>query len=342
MFGNPGKRSALTATGVRKQTLNAQPPPGGQTVLQFLLALPVAQEITFSFSMGLPDTMCSIDGSFFKVLIDGQTRFEHFALNEPGWVDAHISLSEFAGETVLLELVTDSGETVSCDWAHWADLLITAKGVEPNGDVNQDGTINILDLVLVAQHLGQKPLFDPRADVNKDGQVNVLDLVFVAEQLGEKVAAAPTQVDTIKTNTFSSEEIILVRRALKELEAIPQKSQNVKVAIQFLRAWLTDAYQNVPETKLLPNYPNPFNPETWIPYQLAESADVSVKIYDVGGRLVRTISVGFKPVGYCLTRERAAYWDGRNETGESVSSGVYFLQFIAGDFSATRQIVILK
>ena len=54
--------------------------------------------------------------------------FEHFAFNDPGWVDARISLSEFAGETVLLELVTDSGETISCDWAHWADLFYYSKG----------------------------------------------------------------------------------------------------------------------------------------------------------------------------------------------------------------------
>ena len=127
-----------------------------------------------------------------------------------------------------------------------------------------------------------------------------------------------------------------------ELESVPQKSRSVETTIQFLRLWLENANQNISETKLLPNYPNPFNPETWIPYQLAKAADVSVKIYDVGGRLVQTISVGFKPVGYYLTRERAAYWDGRNATGESVSSGVYFLQFIAGDFSATRQIAILK
>jgi flagellar hook assembly protein FlgD len=103
-----------------------------------------------------------------------------------------------------------------------------------------------------------------------------------------------------------------------------------------------DANQRVRETKLLPNYPNPFNPETWIPYQLAKAADVSVTIYDVGGHLVRTVSVGFKPVGYYLTRERAAYWDGRNETGEPVSSGVYFLQFVAGDFTTTQRVVIVK
>ena len=337
-----GKRSELTATGVRKQTLNAQPPPGGQTVLQFLLTLPAAQEVTFSFSMGLPDISCSIDGLFFKVLLNGQSRFEHFAFNEPGWVDARISLSEFAGETVLLELVTDSGETVSCDWAHWADLFITAKGVESNGDVNQDGIVNVLDIILVAQNLGQKSPSNPRVDVNKDGQVNILDLVFVAERLGEKVAAAPSQVDTIKSGTSSPGDIIVVRRALRELEAVPEKSHNVEITIQFLNAWLVNANQSVRETKLLPNYPNPFNPETWIPYQLAEAADVSMGIYDIGGRLVRTIPIGFKPVGYYLTRERAAYWDGRNEIGEPVSSGVYFLQFVAGDFATTQRVVIVK
>ena len=105
---------------------------------------------------------------------------------------------------------------------------------------------------------------------------------------------------------------------------------------------MAEVNQSVKETKLLSNYPNPFNPETWIPYQLAEAADVSVEIYDVGGRLVRTISVGFKPIGYYLTRERAAYWDGRNEAGESVSSGVYFLQFVAGNFTATQRVVIVK
>ena len=337
-----GNRSGLTATGVRKQTLDGHPPAGGQTVLQFLLALPAAQEVTFSFSMGLPDENCSIDGVVFKVLLNGQVRFEHLGFNEPGWVDTRIPLSEFAGETVLLELVTDSGETLSCDYAHWADLFITAKGVESNGDVNQDGIVNVLDIILVAQNLGQKPPSNPRTDVNKDGQVNILDLVSVAERLGEKVAAAPSQMEIVKGTSSSTKNIIVVRRALNELEAIREKSDSVKITVQFLRAWLANANQEVRETRLLPNYPNPFNPETWIPYQLSEAADINVEIYDVGGRLVRTIPIGFKPVGYYLTRERAAYWDGRNETGEPVSSGVYFLRFLAGDFTTTQRVVIVK
>ena len=337
-----GRRMHGTAGGIRKETIFAHPPPGGQTVLQFLLVLPAAQDVTFAFSMGLLDENRSDDGVVFKVLLNGQVRFEHFAFNEPGWVDANISLSEFAGETVLLELVTDAGESDHWDLAHWADLFITAKGVESNGDVNQDGIVNVLDIILVAQNLGQKSPSNPRVDVNKDGQVNVLDLVFVAERLGEKVAAAPSQMGVVKATPSSSENVIVVRRVLDELEAVPEKSHSIKITIQFLRAWLANANHDVKETRLLPNYPNPFNPETWIPYQLAKAADVSVTIYDVGGRLVRTISVGFKPVGYYLARERAAYWDGRNEIGESVSSGVYFIQFLSGDFAATRRIVVVK
>ena len=336
---NSGQRMRLTSDGVSKETIFAHPPPDGQTVLQFLLSLSQAREVIFSFSMGLQEG-CS-DGVSFKVLANGETQFEHFA-DTFKWEDANVSLSRYEGETVLLELITDPGEDVNCDWAHWADLFITAKGVESSGDVNQDGTVNILDVILVAQNLGQKPPSNPRADANKDGQVNILDLVFIAERLGEKVAAAPSQMDVIEATPSSPENVIVVRRALTELEAVPEKSDSVKMTVQFLRAWLVNANRDVRETRLLPNYPNPFNPETWIPYQLAEAADISMEIYDVGGRLVRTVPIGFKPVGYYLTRERAAYWDGRNETGESVSSGVYFLQFSAGEFTATQRVVIVK
>ncbi len=122
-----GERMTLTANGVTKDTISAHPPPNGQTVLQFLLSLPETEELTFNFSMGLPDKNCSLDGLFFKVFINGVQRFEHFAFNTPGWRDAQVSLSDFAGETVLLELVTDSVESATCDWAHWADLRIAIE-----------------------------------------------------------------------------------------------------------------------------------------------------------------------------------------------------------------------
>ena len=151
---NSGQKMGLTLDGVRKETIFAHPPGGGQTVLQFLLSLPHAREVKFTFSMGLQDG-CS-DGVFFKVLVNGETQFEHFA-DTFIWEDANMSLSRYAGNHVLLELITDPGKDGNCDWAHWADLFITAKGVESSGDVNQDGMINVLDIILVAQNLGQKP-----------------------------------------------------------------------------------------------------------------------------------------------------------------------------------------
>ncbi|MFQ6044198.1 MAG: FlgD immunoglobulin-like domain containing protein, partial [Candidatus Poribacteria bacterium] len=93
---------------------------------------------------------------------------------------------------------------------------------------------------------------------------------------------------------------------------------------------------------LLQNYPNPFNPETWIPYQLAENANVHISIYNSAGQLVRVLSIGEMQAGSYLTKGRAAYWDGRNERGERVGSGVYFYHLRAGDFQATRRMLIVK
>ena len=109
-------------------------------------------------------------------------------------------------------------------------------------------------------------------------------------------------------------------------------------------------YEIPAETQLLRNYPNPFNPETWIPYQLSEDSPVSISIYDTTGKLVRTLPIGYQSAGFYHSRGRAAYWDGRNENGESVASGVYFYQLQvspsrsigAGGYTDLRRMVILK
>ena len=102
------------------------------------------------------------------------------------------------------------------------------------------------------------------------------------------------------------------------------------------------AVLNPKETTLLPNYPNPFNPETWIPYRLAMAADVTLTIYDSSGGIVRTLDIGHRVAAVYESREKAIYWDGNNKFGERVASGVYFYHLTAGDFSATRKMLILK
>ena len=111
---------------------------------------------------------------------------------------------------------------------------------------------------------------------------------------------------------------------------------------EFMSVWGWKSWRIPEETSLLPNYPNPFNPETWIPYQLATAADVSINIYAADGKVVRSLALGHQPIGIYQNKSRAAYWDGKNASGESVASGIYFYTLIAGDFTATRKMLILK
>jgi len=96
------------------------------------------------------------------------------------------------------------------------------------------------------------------------------------------------------------------------------------------------------KSALLQNYPNPFNPDTWIPFKLAERADVTISIYDISGKLIRTLKLGDRSAGTYTTKEKAAYWDGRNNVGEKVSSGLYFYTIHASKFRSTRRMAIVK
>jgi len=101
--------------------------------------------------------------------------------------------------------------------------------------------------------------------------------------------------------------------------------------------------QPIPEAfHLLQNYPNPFNPETWIPFKLAQDTPVAISIYDTKGQLIRTIALGNKNAGIYTTKDKAAYWDGRDSLGQKVSSGAYYYTLQAGEYKATRKMVILK
>ena len=206
----------------------------------------------------------------------------------------------------------------------------------PAWDVNEDGKTDITDLVVVATSLGSSAPENPRADVNGDGTVNIQDLILVATHLGEVAApAAPFLVALPERLTPETLQQVLdlLRTQSDGSLAFQRAIANVE---QLLAALIPE------KTALLPNYPNPFNPETWIPYQLAEPADVTLRIHAIDGSLVRALSLGHKPIGIYQSRSRAAYWDGRNQIGEPVASGVYFYTLTAGDFTATRRMLILK
>ena len=211
------------------------------------------------------------------------------------------------------------------------------------GDVNGDGMVNIQDLVLVASGIGKSG--QNAADVNGDGLVNIVDLVLVAGALGSTAAAPSLHSPSLEPLTAAD-----VRQWLgqaQELDLMDATTQRGVLLLEQLLAVLTPT-----ETALLPNYPNPFNPETWIPYRLAKDAFVTLTIYDGSGRVVRTLDVGHRTAAFYESRSKAIYWDGKNEFGERVASGVYFYHLRAGrsglsvshrrDYSATRKMLILK
>ena len=206
-----------------------------------------------------------------------------------------------------------------------------AEGL-PTGDVNRDGVISILDLILVAQQLGKRVPTGSAVDVNGDGVVSILDLIRVAQGIAGSPAAPAIGAESIDAATI---EAWIAQARLEDDGALAFKQ-----GIENLERLLASLIPK--ETALLANYPNPFNPETWIPYQLAESAEVTLTIYDINGQLVRRLAMGHQAAGMYRSRSRAAYWDGRNHLGESVASGLYFYSLTADNFTATRRMLILK
>ena len=210
-------------------------------------------------------------------------------------------------------------------------------------DLNNDGSVNILDLIVVASELGNIGT-NLVVDVNRDGVVSILDLILVAGMFEGATAAPAAQLQVSKTLTA-----VEVQGWLTDARALEVRDPIMKQGFVVLEQLLIALTPR--ETELLSNYPNPFNPETWIPYRLAEDAFVTLTIYDGSGQVIRTLEVGHRIAAAYENRSKAIYWDGRNDMGEWVASGVYFYQLRvensrseteAGDYSATRKMVILK
>ena len=200
-------------------------------------------------------------------------------------------------------------------------------------DVNNDGAVNVLDLVLVAQHLGETVPPNSEVDANGDGIVNILDLTLVAQQLGGGTAAARAMISL-------TPDPAMIQTWIEQAKLENDNSIAFQHGIANLQRLLASLIPK--ETTLLANYPNPFNPETWIPYHLANPSDVTITIYDARGTVVRRLELGHQHKGYYTSRSRAAYWDGRNAVGERVASGVYFYQLQTNNVSLLKKMVILK
>jgi len=304
----------------------------------------------------------------------------------------------------------------------WSDVWAFKVEIEfPRWDVNEDGVVDISDLVLVGLHFGEdyrtiqaiaamsemgsfsgeqanvkmyvknkihiqgarllqvdiniEPVsnlygcqFDLAFDANvlevvgvkaggilaQDGASTYWNISEIDNKTGQIIGATYIRKATPNGAVDASGALATIIFAVKNINLSGKtqlKLTNVKLAdakARFIKAIPEGVKLNwerllLPETSLLlPNYPNPFNPETWIPYQLAHEAPVTISLYNTKGQLIRTLHFGNRKAGIYVTKERAAYWDGKDSLGQSVASGVYYYSLKAGEFAATRKMVIMK
>ena len=226
-------------------------------------------------------------------------------------------------------------------------IRFTVEGRLATGDVNRDGRVSVLDLILIAQQLGQRVPAGSPVDLNGDGIVSILDLILTARALGNTTAPAAPAAEMEGLDPAMIE--VWITQARLEDDGSLAFREGIEMLERLLDSLIPE------ETALLRNYPNPFNPETWIPYQLATPADVTLTIYDMNGQMVKRLVLGHQPAGMYRTRTRAVYWDGRNQLGEVVTSGLYFYTLTVrspdpigtseigtDEFTATRKMLILK
>ena len=205
-------------------------------------------------------------------------------------------------------------------------------------DVNGDGKVSILDMLRVARRFGtpiaSKPGGSINEDINDDGVVNINDLILVAQHINEPVennSDAPISPELVQQ---------WIDMAWTEYDGSIEFQKGITSLENLLMALNSDKIET--KTALFANYPNPFNPETWIPYQLAVPTEVVLTIHTTTGRIVRTLPLGQQSAGVYKTPNLAAHWDGKNYLGEPVASGIYFYTLTAGDFTGTKKMLIRK
>ena len=317
-----GRKIYWTRSGIRRANLNGTNPQilTNSRVDVFALDLP-NRKIYYSEWERIPSTDREVV-SIRRANLDGSNQQNFATVN---WVDIH-----------LLE-----------------NLVIGPPPGPPAADLTGDGQVNFRDILVVGNNYGKTVAggANREADVNNDGTVNIKDLLFVAKSVDLATGVSTIGFEEIPDDPgvfalapdipilrFTARDVQKWMRDAKEINAEPEDI----AVLERLLAALTHTEPPPKETALLANYPNPFNPETWMPYQLAEPAEVTFTIYAIDGKVVRTLAFGHQPAGFYQSRSRAAYWDGRNNAGERVASGVYFYTLTARDFSATRKMLIRK
>ncbi len=240
---------------------------------------------------------------------------------------------------------------------HSAGLFITGEPDVPNelrphvivnlnilGDISGDGNITAYDASLALQYVvGLIELLLEQqyaADVTGDNIVTALDAALILQYSAGLITEFPKGQSSIAPALNPKSQDKLLIEAIEQLETVFLNKKQRQVLDQLKQ--LGSQRMIPPHTALLPNYPNPFNPETWIPYHLAQDSNVIIRIYNIKGELIRTINLGEKNAGVYTSRNKTAHWNGRTQTGEGAASGIYYYTIQTSNFTATRKMVLVK
>jgi len=373
MIGEPNGNAKFSITGILSDQSMAEQPIGSgtysgiYTILNGVNATDAAVTVTLSDQAGNTSadstqkvtvdttppriTSVSVSGSPAKVnevitvtLVGEKGGIAQFsiagviqdvAMNEsnPGTYTGKYTVVNDKGISNAVVTVTlkDSAGNLTIDTSKKVNIT-------PSWDVDRDGTVGASDIIAIANVFGQKVSGKNNADINGDGIVNILDLVILADHFGESsIPASPG-----KGSNVSSENLSVLKNLYKSVEELQSDDPDVAMAKELLIRLIKSNTPQITESMLLQNYPNPFNPETWIPFRLSKPGTVTLSIYTSSGQLVRSIDLGYREMGDYTGKDKAVYWDGKNESGEQVSSGIYFYSIKAGDFTAIKKMIVKK
>ena len=281
----------------------------------------------------LYDVSIAVDAAGQKIYLTGTGgKITRRNLNGLGYQEVATGLSNpgslvTGGATTAVAVTTPTTTTTT--------TTTTTDTDNSKYDVNGDGVVNKADRDAIAVAIVANST-DAKYDVNGDGAVDVLDVLAVVDNIPAGAPGAPTLLGM----KLSLAEVDRLQEQVNLLIATDDRSPAAMRTLIYLQQLIATARPE--KTQLLANYPNPFNPETWIPYELATDTDVRLTIYNAQGVVIRTLQLGQQSAGYYTDRERAAYWDGRNALGEQVASGIYFYQLETDTMSSMRKMVILK